>query len=131
MKDDSYVHPDRFPGNVPGPFYTTGAISPDGTWCANCLSCGVPEMAAPTLLSPLTDEDCDTYFVRQPQTEQEIDQACDAITSCCVDALRYGGRDPRILARLPAAYCDFPCDLPRVGYLRRLCSFLFAKPPAR
>ncbi|HEX8614804.1 MAG TPA: hypothetical protein VF800_26275 [Telluria sp.] len=50
----------------------------DGTWCGDCMSRGAPESVAPTPLSPLTAEDGDTYFVRQPVNGHEIDQACEA-----------------------------------------------------
>ncbi len=107
MDDDYFQHPKRFPKNVPGAFYTVGHISQEGTWCGQCLSCGVPEAEAPTLLAPLEDGNSDTYFVRQPETEDEIEQACSAIEVCCADALRYGGKDPKILARLRRTDC---CD---------------------
>ena len=107
MDDEHFIHPGRFPKNAPGPFYTLGDIQKDGTWCGQCLSCGVPESEAPTLLAPLTDTNSDTYFLRQPETEDEVEQACAAIEVCCVDALRYGGRDPKILARLKKTGC---CD---------------------
>ena len=80
----------RFEKNVPGPFYTTG----------ECLSCGIPEAMAPELLAPLDDGNFDTYFVRQPSTPEEIERACRAVEVCCVDALRYEGRDPKIIMRL-------------------------------
>jgi hypothetical protein len=88
----------RFEKNVPGPFYTTGG----------CTSCGVPESVAPELLAPLDDENCETYFVRQPTTPEEIEHACQAIEVCCTDALRYGGDDPAIIERLRnnPNYCD-------------------------
>lgn len=105
--DDYYQHPKRFPKNVPGAFYILGDISEDGTWYGQCLSCEVPEAEAPTLLAPLKDGNSDTYFVRQPETDDEIEQACSAIEVCCVDALRYGGKDPKILARLRRTDC---CD---------------------
>ncbi|UOD28048.1 ferredoxin [Massilia violaceinigra] len=123
MERDFYRHPERFPGNADGPFYTTGYQLDDGTWCGDCMFCGTPEMAAPTLLSPVTGEDANTYFVRQPSTAEEIEQACEAIDACCVGALRYGGRDPRILAKLPAASCDYR----KPGYLHRLVRLLFSK----
>ena len=100
MSNDYFQHRDRFPKNAPGAFYTLGDITADGAWCGRCLSCEAPETEAPTLLAPLTKTNCDTYFVRQPETEEEIEQACHAIEVCCVDALRYGGQDPKILARL-------------------------------
>ncbi len=108
MSHDYFQHRDRFPKNAPGAFYTLGDITSEGTWCGRCLSCNIPEEAAPTLLAPLTETNSDTYFVRQPKTEEEIEQACCAIEVCCVDALRYGGRDPRILARLSRTdNCDY------------------------
>jgi hypothetical protein len=107
MKNDYFKHPDRFPKNAPGPFYTLGYKYENGAWCGQCLSCGIPETEAPSLLAPLTDENSDTYFVRQPETDDELEQACSAIEVCCVDALRYGGRDPKTLARLHQTGC---CD---------------------
>jgi hypothetical protein len=106
MQKDYYIHPRRFPKNVDGPFYTLGDQLKDGSWCGDCISCGTPEIEAPTLLAPLTEENGDTYFTRQPETEEEIDMACNAIKSCCVNALRYGGNDPKILAKLKNKDCD-------------------------
>ena len=77
----------RFPKNAPGPFYTTG----------ECLACSLPEQEAPDLLAPLDDANSDTYFVRQPETLEEIQKACDAAHVCCVSAIRYGGSDPEIV----------------------------------
>jgi hypothetical protein len=107
MDNKYFEHPDRFPKNVPGPFYTLGDKGEDGVWCGRCLCCGLPENEAPTLLAPLSDSNDDTYFVQQPQTDQEIDAACWAVEVCCVNALRYGGRDPKILDRLRKTGC---CD---------------------
>lgn len=118
MTDDYFHHPQRFPKNVEGPFYTTGHpayVASGGettAWCGNCLWCGAPEAQAPDLLAPLTEDNSDTYFVRQPQTPEEIDRACSAIEVCCVSALRYGGKDTAIIQRLhndPSA-CDFIID---------------------
>jgi uncharacterized protein (TIGR02996 family) len=94
-----HEHPRRCPLNVVGPFYTTG----------DCLACEAPEAEAPDLLAPLQDGNITTYFVRQPQTAEEIERACQAIEVCCVMDLRYGGTDPKIIARLrndPLA-CDY------------------------
>jgi hypothetical protein len=90
----------RFPKTAPGPFYSTG----------ECLACGAPEEAAPDLLAPLEGPNYDTYFIRQPTTPAEFEAACNAVQVCCVDALRYGGRDPAILHRLgnTGRYCDHP-----------------------
>jgi hypothetical protein len=104
---DIYVHPERFPKNAPGAFYTLGSVAEDGTWCGQCLACTIPESEAPTLLAPLTDENSDTYFIRQPETADEIEQACSAVEVCCVDAIRYGGKELDIIERLGSDHCDF------------------------
>jgi hypothetical protein len=80
----------RFHKNAAGPFYTTG----------QCLACTMPESEAPSLLAPLNDENSDTYFIRQPETAEEIEAACRAALVCCVSSIRYGGHDPNIIRRL-------------------------------
>jgi hypothetical protein len=101
-------HPHRLEKNAPGDWYTTG----------ECLWCGAPELEAPELLHPLTDDDLETYFVRQPATPAEIERACRAASVCCVTSIRYGGRDPELISRLgnTGEYCDFVVD--DVGALR-------------
>jgi hypothetical protein len=95
-----YQHPQRFPKNAVGPFYTLGHRSSLDEWCGQCLACEAPEAEAPELLAPLTDGNWDTYFVRQPETQEEVEHACTAIEVCCVTALRYGGTDQSIIHRL-------------------------------
>lgn len=73
-----YQHPKRDPRNAPGPFYTRG----------QCLACDAPQSCAPALLSELATNNLDTFFVRQPETAEEIEQACLAIQICCVSDLR-------------------------------------------
>ena len=94
--------PQRSGKNVSGDFYTTG----------DCLACDAPESEAPDLLAPLSIENTDTYFVKQPQTDEEVERACRAMEVCCVAALRYGGKDEEIIKRLGnnADYCDFLLD---------------------
>lgn len=98
----SFVHPDRLDKNVPGPFYTTG----------RCLACGTPEAEAEMLLAPLEGDNYETFFVRQPETSEEVERACSALEVCCVSDLRYGGCDPEIIRRLGNSpeYCDFVAD---------------------
>ena len=88
----------RLGKNAPGPFYTTG----------ECTACGAPEAEAPELLAPLDDDNWDTFFVRQPQTPGEVEQACRAVEVCCLSALRYGGTDADIIRRLGnrPEFCD-------------------------
>lgn len=85
-----------FPKNAPGDFYTTG----------ECMACETPEQLAPGCLAPLIDGNADTYFLRQPQTLDEIEHVCRAAESCCVEAIRYRGADPAIRRRLPTGICD-------------------------
>jgi hypothetical protein len=105
-----YHHPERDPRDVPGPFYTR----------EQCLACASPQGCAPTLLSKLASNDLDTFFVRQPETAEEVEQACAAILICCVSDLRYGGQDPAIIARLgnTPEYSDFLIDESGRVYLR-------------
>ena len=67
----------------------------------------MPESEAPDLMAPLTDDNYDTYFIRQPKTQEEIEQAIGATEVCCVDAVRYGGQDKKILRRLGPSICDY------------------------
>ena len=89
----------RLDKNVEGDFYTTG----------ECLACALPESEAPECLAPLEGDNYDTYFIRQPTTDVEIDNVCSAAHVCCVSAIRYGGRNPTIIERLGnrAEYCDY------------------------
>jgi hypothetical protein len=92
----------RHPRNVHGPFYTTGG----------CLACGAPESEAPALLAELTDDQLETFFVRQPTTPMEVEAACRAAQVCCVSSLRYAGKDPAIIRRLgnTPEFCDHLID---------------------
>jgi hypothetical protein len=109
----------RFDKNVSGPFYTTG----------ECLSCGVPEDTAPECLAPLEGDNYDTYFVRQPETPEEIERVCVAILTCCADALRYGGTDPKIIGRLgnTSTYCDHLLPVVDPPYKRLLAFWPFKR----
>ncbi|MEZ6143298.1 MAG: hypothetical protein R3B84_22250 [Zavarzinella sp.] len=87
--------------NAPGPFYAEDI----GTDCG----CLLPEGEAPTLLATTGPPRYQTYFLRQPETPLEIEQACAAIRICHVHSLRYGGKDPEILTRLADVphLCDY------------------------
>ena len=104
---NSHMTNERFPKNVEGDFYTTGTIALDGEWMGDCLWCGLPEMEASDLLAPLDNDNLDTYFVRQPISPEEIERALSALEVCCVNALRYGGKDKNILKRLDSSLCDY------------------------
>ncbi len=81
------------PGNAPGPFY----VEDNG-----CASCEAPLFEAPDLIdfegAPGYTYHC--RFRRQPETEEELQQAINAILVCCVKAIRYAGNDKTILDRI-------------------------------
>jgi hypothetical protein len=85
--------------NVEGDFY----VEKDA-----CTLCGAPETEAMSLMSN-SDEGC--YFIRQPQTPEEIDWAINAVAASCVGAVRYGGTNQEIIKRLyelgSADECDY------------------------
>ena len=116
MNQEYFRHPNRFPGNVAGPFYTTGSPcvggSPFDGMLADCLQCEAPENEAPDLLHKLDDIDLNTYFTSQPSTLDEVERACNAIRVCCVCALRYGGQDRDIIRKLGNSpeHSDFIID---------------------
>ena len=96
-------HHSRLEKNAPGEWYTTG----------ECMACGAPEDEAADLFSPLSDDDLETYFMRQPTTPAEVERACRAAQVCCVSAVRYGGRDKAIIRRLgnSAEFSDWVIDV--------------------
>jgi hypothetical protein len=110
----SYDNPRRLACNCPGDFYATGDNPPPGTEAlrnsciGDCLACGGPEEHAEDLLAVWGDSNINTFFVRQPGNEDEIERACKALQSCCVSALRYGGDDRGIVMRLgnDPSICD-------------------------
>jgi len=102
---------DRLPKNVDGDFYTTGYKDKNGEWVGSCLFCGLPEGEAPDLLAPLNDKNCDTYFIKQPSNSVELDQAIASTEVCCVDAIRYGGKEKSILRRVNPALTDYKISI--------------------
>ena len=104
----AYTHPNRTSKNVAGDFYSLGYGSGIEEW-GECLDCLIPEMLAPQLLADIENEDTYTHFIKQPETKEEIEQACDACESCCISALRYGGTDLEIIERFKnnPEYCDY------------------------
>jgi ferredoxin len=81
---------ERTPKNVPGPFY----VIKD-----ECIACGAPEAEAPTLMA-FDDDAGSCYFRRQPSDPAETDRAIRAVWASCCGAVRYGGSEPAVLARL-------------------------------
>src|SRR5688572_19698132 len=83
--------PQRVPENAPGDFYVERDV---------CTRCCVPHGEAPELLNDPNVPFRECYFRRQPETDAEVEHALRAISVSCVQALHYGGSDPKILARL-------------------------------
>jgi hypothetical protein len=72
-----------------------------------CTSCGVPQSIAPDLVG-WTDENLpQCYWLKQPQTADELDRAVKIIHTQELGCHRYSGSDPAILQRLPAGDCDY------------------------
>jgi hypothetical protein len=86
----------RYPENAPGDFYVEADL---------CILCGTPAAVSPDLVE-INEKHC--YFKKQPSTEIELENAIEAVNSCCCGAYRYGGDDPDVKARLVAYACDKP-----------------------
>ena len=67
---------DRLPQNVPGRFYVD----------AQCIACDLCRETAPTIFAR-HDESGYSFVQRQPQTEEEIALAQEAIEGCPVEAI--------------------------------------------
>jgi hypothetical protein len=87
MEDDQKQ---RFPKNVPGPFY----VGND-----ECIICLAPEHEAPDLMG-FDEEAKHCYFKKQPATPEELDRAARAVWVSCCGAVRYSGSDPVVLKRI-------------------------------
>lgn len=94
-----FVHPERAKENVAGAFYTVDI----GCDCA----CGIPEAIAPSLLATTEDRRYQTYFYKQPETDAELTAAIEAIASCGIHNIRYGGINREIIKRIRAEQCDY------------------------
>ncbi len=103
--------PDRYPENSQGDFYVENQV---------CISCGALEDVAPDLIEHSKLEYGHCYFKKQPQTQDEIDRAIDAMAVSCISGLRYGGRDEKILKRLYEIGEAEQCDYKPIGSYKML-----------
>ncbi|PCJ35821.1 MAG: hypothetical protein COA99_13650 [Moraxellaceae bacterium] len=96
---DYYEHLGRAKENVEGPFYTVDIGSDCG--------CLLPEETAPTLVKTTEDRRGQTYFIKQPETEEELIDAIEAVNICDIHDVRYGGKDPKIIRAIEEGKSDF------------------------
>jgi hypothetical protein len=78
-----------------------------------CRSCGVPQSIAPELVGWVDDKSGPCYWIRQPETADELDRAINVLHTQELGCHRYSGTDPAILKRCPPEDCDSPA--PRDG----------------
>src|SRR4051812_9846087 len=81
---------ERTPKNAPGSFYVVKD---------ECVSCRAPETEARGLMS-FDEEHSSCFFERQPTTLEEEYRAIRAVWASCCGAVRYGGSDPNLIARM-------------------------------
>jgi hypothetical protein len=74
-----------------------------------CTSCGVPQSIAPELVGWTDGESPSCYWIRQPESAEEVAGAIKIIHTQELGCHRYSGNDPSILERLPREECDFLC----------------------
>lgn len=111
MRDYPLVTPkfEREPDNAPGPFY----VIKD-----HCFLCAVPPETAPDNIKWDAEfhrggrAGCPNHcrVERQPQTPDEVARVIEATCGSCVEALRYCGTDPEILARFRERGLERLCD---------------------
>jgi hypothetical protein len=94
----------RHPLNAPGDFYVESDL---------CFACTAPEHEAPDFVGHCEDGPANyhCYFKRQPSTPEETAQAIRAVRVGCCGAVRYGGRDPAIIAKLVELGSSDDCDM--------------------
>jgi hypothetical protein len=111
MRVDGLVEPlfERESDSVPGPFYVVKN---------QCILCALPPETAPKNIQ--WDEKfqrdgwsgCPNHcrVVRQPETPAEAERLIEAAISSCVEAIRYCGTGPEILARFRKQAHERLCD---------------------
>lgn len=111
MPDSKLVQPlyEREPDSAAGPFYVVKD---------QCIICGLPPEKAPANISWSHQKirrgckDCPSHcrIERQPETREELTQVIEAARTSCVEAIRYCGTDPEILAQFRELAIARLCD---------------------
>ncbi len=81
----------------------------------SCVTCGAPQAEAPDLIDHSKRDYGYCFFKKQPQTEEEIERAINAIAVSCVFALSYGWKDEKILKQLYEIGEEKQCDHKPIG----------------
>jgi hypothetical protein len=71
-----------------------------------CLSCGVPQSVAPDLVGWTSENSPQCYWIKQPETAAELNQAIKLFQTQELGCHRYSGNNPALLQKLPAEDCD-------------------------
>ena len=74
--------------NAPGDFYVESN---------ECITCTMPELEAPSLIGSDESGGDHCFFKRQPRSVEEENLAIDALDVSCCGALRYSGKNKRII----------------------------------
>jgi hypothetical protein len=111
MSQEDLVQPlyEREPDGIPGPFYVMKGM---------CILCAMPPEVAPETISWDAEFQrsgcvgCPTHcrVEKQPETPDELDRIIEAACASCIEAIRYCGTDPKILARFRDLGYERLCD---------------------
>lgn len=85
----------RLPTNVPGSWYVD----------ANCIDCDLCRETAPAVFKR-DDENGNSFVFHQPETEEELRQAKEAMDGCPVEAIGNDNPTPPTPATEPAKASD-------------------------
>jgi len=100
MADERYP---PYSKNAPGDFYVENE---------NCIACEAPSREAPDLIAHDGEGDYPhCYFKKQPETTEEVERAVMACRVSCVKAVRYAGKDPKVLKLFRDRDCEGSCDV--------------------
>ena len=68
-----------------------------------CIACRAPESVAPNLIG-FDEVKYQCYWRKQPETDEEVSLAIEAVRACCCGNHRYEGNDELIRERIEAQF---------------------------
>lgn len=109
------IRRNRHPENEQGDFYVVNE---------ECILCGAPEVEGRGLIEHSKKDGYGScFFKKQPETEEEVEHAINAILVSCIGALRYGGKDENILRKMYELGLSGQCDyVPNGAYRLTICN---------